>query len=808
MRKINKKWIASLFLLIPTLGMAAFVDVEVTHPNYYAITALEEEAIISGYVDHGESYFRPRWKINRAEALKILTLSSGIVFEASLGAPNFPDVKEDQWFFEPVQVALKKGIVQGYPNGKFHPEKEVTRAEFLKMLIMSYDIPFDESQAQEEWFAPYMSVAKNLRLLDDQKRPHEALTRGEVAEFIYRTEILSENHFEKKYIYTGEGIASYYDEGFVGKTTANGEIYDPTDLTAAHRTLPFGTRLRVWNTIGDSVIVRINDRGPYHQNRVLDLSPKAFEQLAERSEGLVSVRFEIYADMMEARPTVPEQIRPMLSDQSKNVRIPDVLAERFVNGRSLVPAETEKEKYEAVEVRKPRRPAYISGMISHLPKNFFPNATLRREIPQKIVQGTVLNIAGTGKFIGKKEAIVFLQNLKTGEQSHFSSNLSGRNFIIPVVFLETGDFELGLVFDDQVKSRIGKIEVVEAQKTKLFPAYDHDYVSDIEVRIIPEEERLILIWSSGVHRVTKIVFSQDAHQKELLIEDEIMQISLPFSFFQDFVPHQSLAIDLFQAKSEGSILRTQATDWEKVVFKNFILVPGFNDVESEKISVHRFPRFLDTLETVPLDGKILVPGIQLPEYAYLITPEKDVKEIVLEKRDDYFYFSVIPDGQGSYVLEIISDEGEVLFNRGMYFYDQLVLPITKWEQIPTRSTSLVGIRNWTNQLRKKHRIARLDADAQLNDFALSYAQKMAEANFISHVSPEGVTFEQRVKKAKLIGNLGENLSYGSTFELAMNGLENSASHLKNMLNPHWGRIGIGVARNEQGEYYVVQMFGE
>ena len=74
----------------------------------------------------------------------------------------------------------------------------------------------------------------------------------------------------------GRGKASWYGPGFHGRRTASGERFDMNDLTAAHRTLPFGTRLLVRNiTNGQEVVVRINDRGPRIRNRIIDLSRAA-----------------------------------------------------------------------------------------------------------------------------------------------------------------------------------------------------------------------------------------------------------------------------------------------------------------------------------------------------------------------------------------------------------------------------------------------------------------------------------------------------------------------------------------------------
>ena len=89
----------------------------------------------------------------------------------------------------------------------------------------------------------------------------------------------------------GEGRASWYGPDFHGKRTANGETYNMNRLTAAHRTLPFNTVVRVDNLEnGNSVIVRINDRGPYIGNRVIDLSREAATQLGMIRNGTANVR--------------------------------------------------------------------------------------------------------------------------------------------------------------------------------------------------------------------------------------------------------------------------------------------------------------------------------------------------------------------------------------------------------------------------------------------------------------------------------------------------------------------------------------
>lgn len=91
----------------------------------------------------------------------------------------------------------------------------------------------------------------------------------------------------------GSGKASYYGNQHHNKLTASGERFDQNALTAAHRTLPFGTQVRVINTRnGKSVVVRINDRGPFVRGRVIDLSKAAFERIASTRAGVIRVRLE------------------------------------------------------------------------------------------------------------------------------------------------------------------------------------------------------------------------------------------------------------------------------------------------------------------------------------------------------------------------------------------------------------------------------------------------------------------------------------------------------------------------------------
>ncbi len=115
---------------------------------------------------------------------------------------------------------------------------------------------------------------------------------------------------------TFKGKASYYHGKFHGRRTANGEVMDNQDMTCAHRTLPFGTMIEITNPYnGKWVVVKVNDRGPYSKNRIIDVSFAAAEKIGMINRGVMTVHAmivgeegKIYISRPEPKLTETEQI--------------------------------------------------------------------------------------------------------------------------------------------------------------------------------------------------------------------------------------------------------------------------------------------------------------------------------------------------------------------------------------------------------------------------------------------------------------------------------------------------------------------
>lgn len=112
-------------------------------------------------------------------------------------------------------------------------------------------------------------------------------------EFFDSEAISPENEELADKTFEQEGVASYYADKFDGRTTASGEVFRQDSLTAAHKHLPFGTEVLVTNLKNNKqVTVRINDRGPFVEGRIIDLSKKGAETLDFINDGIVTIRLE------------------------------------------------------------------------------------------------------------------------------------------------------------------------------------------------------------------------------------------------------------------------------------------------------------------------------------------------------------------------------------------------------------------------------------------------------------------------------------------------------------------------------------
>ena len=173
------------------------------------------------------------------------------------------------------------------------------------------------------------------------------------------------------YEYSETGLASWYGPGFHGKKTANGERFNKHELTAAHRTLPMPSIVRVTNLEnGKSVMVRVNDRGPFSKNRIIDVSQKAADLLGFRNQGVAKVRVDILEQ--ESRRIASAAMQG-LNTRGMMIAEPAAVAPNSYQTATTSSASS-KPVYKLVTVNNTE----VKGHITN--GNFYPDATVSQEV--------------------------------------------------------------------------------------------------------------------------------------------------------------------------------------------------------------------------------------------------------------------------------------------------------------------------------------------------------------------------------------------------------------------------------------------
>jgi rare lipoprotein A len=163
---------------------------------------------------------------------------------------------------------------------------------------------------------------------------------------------------EENLSYREEGMASWYGDDFHGRLTANGEVFDMGSLTAAHPTLPMPCYARVTNlSNGKSLIVRVNDRGPYHGNRLIDVSNKAAELLEFKGNGVARVRVEYVA----RAPLEGSDDRQLVATLRTGEPAPSPSTVRVASARPFVPEFPSSSRAIRGEVPMPEGRPYTLG---------------------------------------------------------------------------------------------------------------------------------------------------------------------------------------------------------------------------------------------------------------------------------------------------------------------------------------------------------------------------------------------------------------------------------------------------------------
>jgi rare lipoprotein A len=776
----------TLFFLCSQAALAVFSDVASNHPNYEAINYLQENGIIEGYSDQT---FRPAQPVNRAEAIKIILLGSDLFVPEIQDQEIFPDVIYGTWYAKYVLKAKNLGIVNGDSDtGMFRPGDTVNLAEALKILLntnnIATSIPDDNPYPDvpnDSWFAPYFTYAESINLLDqtseENVNPATPIDRGMLAELMYRL-IMKPNGYQ-------EGKASYYGEDFHGETTASGEVFDASAFTAAHRTQPFGTMLKVTNLENNqSVIVRVNDRGPYAGDRIIDLSKAAFESIAALSRGVINVS------------VIPTS---SLSEENEDSSL---LEASILNSTAC----SEKKN------------------LQFLSKTTYENIVLDNEIPNRLVEGEVLHISG--KSLKSNSVVsVFMSDSSGGQRSFQAATVNGI-FGMDVFFPSTGTFKLGILPGESGSSVVEDIKVLQSGCIK--QNNNSSLSAPVDLKIDISNGGTVLSWDNKSYQFAKFVFSQNDVSKTYFLKNS--ETIIPY--YADFADFSEGPVNLSVQGANvtnKSILEPASITWSAPVSATFnatmhheyILNEDEADLTSAPDYITKGKTF--SLAVKPLSAVQSEGAMILPSGSVVKTPLKsDTENPILNSNDvevfppseNELVLSYKPLEDGVYFAEINNSDGLAALNIPLYPEDEYPLlpnPVELSDQTPVNlGSDLNALRtkmlNLINADRKAHGKSSLILDSQLNSLGQFRSDDMVKNNYFSHWDKDGMSANDIRKNYAITQVVAENIAKDLNLELAEYGLMRSALHRMNILEDDWTRVGVGITKFSDGSYIFDQIF--
>jgi rare lipoprotein A (peptidoglycan hydrolase)/uncharacterized protein YkwD len=803
----------SLFLILPlALASTVFSDVASDNPNFEAINALHDKGVIQGYADNT---FRPNQAVNRAEILKVILLGSNILVPEIQNQAIFPDVDATAWYGKYVSKAKNLGIVKGdSTTGLFRPGDTVNLAEALKILLLANNkklptvtaAPYADV-ATDAWFAPYFEFARLGKLLDSTSKenvqPAKPVTRGLLAELMYR--------LSKSTVLIPDGKASYYGSDFHGKTTSSGEVFDASKFTAANRTYPFGTWLKVTNVEnGQSTVVRVNDRGPYVSDptRIIDLSQAAFEAISPLSRGIIEVAIEpTTAPETVAEPTTPTVVQPTTPAETPTK--PSLPALPTLTGDLLNGTKTD-----CPEAKN----------LSPIAKDTYASISLSDPIPNRVLLNEILSIQGSTTASVSTVTAFIVDSL--GKQSSFDSEVKSGHFSISLRFPKEGTYKLGIIPGESGNSIVKEVTVLKTTCIEEIESAQLLTISGVTLDI--DSGDTLIRWNPATYNLFKLTLQQGGLKKSYFLHGTDQWKP----FYRDFASFQAGAVDLYirGAKlANTSMLEPTQIVWSPASKNTFLATQHYEyTVNADEVELQSLTKNAILKETisavfrakVPVRSKaaVILPNGKVEEIAVTSatqTPKKNAfGQEVFAAFGDSLTASYTAKETALHILEINNAEGLAVINVPIYVRNQFPLipsPRDLSDSIPTDlGNDIPKLRNLmltlVNQDRTTHKLTPISLDDNLNKLAQFRSDDMAVNNYFSHWDKQGRNANDLRKNYGIQTLVAENLAKDITLELAEYGLMRSAIHRSNILSSEWTKIGVGISKTQDGGYVFVQIF--
>lgn len=445
----------------------------------------------------------------------------------------------------------------------------------------------------------------------------------------------------------------------------------------------------------------------------------------------------------------------------------------------------------------PTEDDYSTPTIS---KTFYEGITLNESLPQKYYKNEVYTISGTVSGSSTSVTAV-LKNEKTNKSENFTEEVTSGKFEITIFLDEEGDFILGLIPENNSKSKAENISVKGIPKLS-----GSEIVKNVSAKYQPDQTFISFDPQAGIKKLT---LSQEAKSVNYYSRQNTTKIPVQYKDFENF-----------KTGTVNYYIETAA---------------GKSTIQSFQAEKHHYDEIRESVNgTVPYsiskDGIInfTISSSQKTQLtAYVITPNNQIDELKLTtsaQTEKYYNSTVIPenksfsfsyetDKSGVYIVEVNNSEGIAIINRPVYA-GKIIPLIPDFFDLNQRtffkeSFNLKDLQSemldLINDARKDSGLDPVTLSSPLSELAQSHTDDMASNGYFSHYSKDGKTPDERRIEMGLSTPVSENIAQDTSIEFAHNGLMRSAAHMANIVDPNWTQVGLGISL-KNGYLYVAQEF--
>jgi uncharacterized protein YkwD len=688
-------------------------------------------------------------------------------------AQNFSDVAATNRNATAISFLSANGIISGYPDGTFQPDKPVSRVEFLKLALLSSNVSLDVSTPsgftdvnENAWYAPYVRKAKKQGWIqgygDGTFKPDQSVNKVEGLKMIAEIQ--------------GWQTPNIFQQPFQDTVTA--AWYTPFVAYAKSRNF-------------------------------LEETTGFFIPTASLSRAKTS---EILFRALITKAAGVQNYTPDLINKFPN----DLLPNSPAQSSSSTPA--------APATTAPVQVNFTPHQFQTYPKTYFDNISLNQDLPNTFYQNEIYVFSGRINGTTDKNAFAFIKdNASLNENFNNSLTANDGTFSIPVIFRYAGNYELGIVPESATQSAYAEITVLPNLPQ---PATTGTSTIPTGLQLKYLHQATTVSWNNGTDNLAEITFTQGTVSKTFFTRQNSKSLDLIYDDFQSFNPGQ-MTYTVLSAKAAQTEPLQIDTPWASSSPQSFTAIQHtFSEVHNDQITYNILPETMYSPGIVSFTGKVLTDTFK---QAAVIRPDGKVDNVDLQTssptstyedettilKGGNYTFTYSAKATGTYILEINSDEGLATLNTPVFIGNGIPLtpdffdlensdqPEAASTSTPTMSNELF---NLINQERTKAGIGTISTDSTLNTLAQKHTDDMLARNYFGHITPDGLSPDDRRKALGITTPVGENLAKAPNISYAHYGLMRSAIHRTNILDPDWTRVGIGITRTTDGELLVAEEF--